>query len=356
MRFHLRPYLAATGIVAGLFFNTVGPAISGIFANKQIVMIIGFAAGGGTDAAGRLLAAYLSKHLPDAPVIIVRNIPGASGMTAMNYFLQQTAPDGLTIAMATGSQVDPINYRKIVGKYDPKALAVVGGFANGGSAMLISKAATPRLFDKTAAPVIMGSTAALPRNAMQMTLWGIEYLGWNARWVVGYPGTNEIIAALSRDEIDMTATGNAFQIRQQVEGGKVGIVTQSGAYHGGHFTANADFGDAPVFPQQMAGKIQDPLAAAAFAYWANIMITDKWVGLAAGTPPDILQIYRDAFEKVAVDKDFLAAGSKIKEDFIPVHADDMAALIAQLADTPPEALDFTTTLMEKQGLHAKQGD
>lgn len=345
--------LLSVAATCGAMVSNISTAGAASFANKQIVMVIGFAPGGGTDHTGRLLANYLSKYMPDSPSIIVRNVPGASGMTAISYLLQQTAPDGLTVMMATGSQVDPINYRKASVTFDPKAFQVVGGFASGGSVVLISKDTEARLLDKSAAPVVMGSVASLPRNAMQMAMWGMEYLGWNARWVVGYPGTNDLITALERNEIDMTATGNAFQIKKLIESGKFKILTQSGAFQAGKFSPNDDFGNAPVFAHQMEGKISDKLALAAFAYWTAIMTTDKWVGLTPGTPADIVTIYRDAFEKVGTDKEFLVAGTKIKEDLIPIHHKDMTALIWNLADTPPEALDFTTSLMEKQGLRAK---
>jgi tripartite-type tricarboxylate transporter receptor subunit TctC len=323
------------------------------FANKQITMIIGFAAGGGTDGAGRLLAQYLGKYMQGSPTIIVRNVPGASGMTSINYLLQQTAPDGMTVLMATGSQVDPINYRKVNTQFDPKAFVVVGGLASGGSVVLIANDVESRIMNKSAEPVVMGSTAALPRNAMQMTMWGIEYLGWNARWVVGYPGTNDLLTALERREIDMTATGNAFQIKKMLESGKYKIFAQSGALKAGKFVANDDFGSAPVFADLMDGKISDSLAKAAFSYWSAIMTTDKWLGLIPGTPADITNVYREAFQKLSADPEFLAAGTKIKEDLIPISHQDMTALIWNLADTPAEALDFTTSLMEKQGLRAK---
>jgi hypothetical protein len=46
---------------------------------------------------------------------------------------------------------------------------------------------------------------------MQMTAWGIEYLGWNAKWIVGYRGANE--DARSGAEVDMTSTANLFRCR-----------------------------------------------------------------------------------------------------------------------------------------------
>ena len=53
--------------------------------------------------------------------------------------------------------------------------------------LLVNKAAEERLYDKQASPVVMGSLGGIPRSGMQMAAWGIEFLGWNARWVSGDP-------------------------------------------------------------------------------------------------------------------------------------------------------------------------
>src|SRR3954453_7713296 len=97
------------------------------FQGKQILMVIGYAAGGGTDTAGRLIAANLGKHLPGNPTIVVQNVPGGDGMVALNYIVQQTKPDGLTITMGSGTQIDPLHSRKPQAKYDPKDFNFIGG-------------------------------------------------------------------------------------------------------------------------------------------------------------------------------------------------------------------------------------
>ena len=63
----------------------------------------------------------------------------------------------------------------------------------------------------------MGALGGVPRSGMQTTAWGIDYLGWNAKWVLGYRGTNDLMVALERGEIDMTSTGNLFQIQKFLE-------------------------------------------------------------------------------------------------------------------------------------------
>jgi tripartite-type tricarboxylate transporter receptor subunit TctC len=47
-------------------------------------VIVGFPAGEGTDAEGRVLACHIGKYIPGAPAFIVQNTPGAGGMTESN--------------------------------------------------------------------------------------------------------------------------------------------------------------------------------------------------------------------------------------------------------------------------------
>ena len=150
------------------------------FQGKTVTMIIGFAAGGGTDAYGRLAATFLSTYLPGSPTVIPRNVPGAEGITAMNYIIQQVAPDGYTIAACSSTTADPLNYRKPQSHFDATTFGVVGGVGRGGSVLIINKEAEARLTDRQARPVVMGTPAGVPRSGMQMTLWGTEFLGWKA--------------------------------------------------------------------------------------------------------------------------------------------------------------------------------
>jgi tripartite-type tricarboxylate transporter receptor subunit TctC len=324
------------------------------FKDKTITMIIGYAPGGGTDASGRVVANFLGKHLPGQPTIIVRNMPGADGMTSLNYMVQQTKPDGLTVAMGSSTQVDPINYRKAQVQYDPAKFFYVGGVGRGGNVVMISKAAEKRLTDKNATPVVMGSIGGWPRSSMQVTAWGIAFLGWNARWVVGYPGTNDVIIALEQGEIDMTATGNMFQIKKLIDSGKFDILNQSGSLENGRFVGRPDFGKARVFSDQMDGRIADAMGQKAFKYWINVNAMDKWLGLVPGTPAPIVAAYREAYAKIATDPDFVELGQRISEDFTPMSYHDVEQLVSNLADTPPDVMEYLTAMLAKQGL--KVGD
>jgi tripartite-type tricarboxylate transporter receptor subunit TctC len=280
----------------------------------------------------------------------VQNLPGASGIKALNHFVKNVAPDGLTAINGSISMIDPITYRGANAQYDPKTLRFVGGVGRGGGAIFTSKEAAERLYDKSKKPVIIGSALAVPRSIMQPALWAIEYLGWNATWVIGYHGTNEVMLALDRGEIDMTSTGNLFQIKDRLNTGQLKIVTQSGYLANGKIVTRQDYGDAPLFPQQMKGKIKEPIAQKAYDYWEALNNGDKWLALPPSTPENVVTAYREAFKKASADPEFREKGEKISDGFEPMTAQDVEIVAQTLADTPPEAIEYTKVLMRKQGI------
>jgi tripartite-type tricarboxylate transporter receptor subunit TctC len=320
------------------------------FQGKTVNMVISSEPGGGTDAFARLVAQYLSNYLPGSPTVVVRNVPGAGGITGMNYMVQQAAPDGYTFVTAGNTMADPLQYRKPQSQFDPAEFGVIGGVGRGGEVLLISKDAEKRLYDKKAAPVIIGSLGGIPRSGAQMAAWGIEYLGWNGKWVIGYRGTNEMMLALERGEIEMSSTGNIFLIKKLIDTGKFKILVQSGALRNGQLVGRPDFGDAPVFSKLMEGKIKEPLAAQAFQYWSAIAVTDKWMALPPKTPKAMVDAHRVAYAKLMDDAEFLEKGRKLSEGFDPMSAPDVEVLVRQLAALPLEATEYMTVILRKQGL------
>jgi len=151
----------------------------------------------------------------------------------------------------------------------------------------------------------------------------------------------------------MTSTANMFQIGRLTKDGTAMILTQSGALEKGKLVGRPDFGSAPIFPLEMAGKIKDPLQQKAFDYWRAISSIDKWLALPPGTPAPVVASYRVAYRAMAEDAEFLALGKKISEDFAPQSPEDVEALVAAVVSVPEEAMDFTDVLLKKQGINLK---
>jgi hypothetical protein len=314
------------------------------FEGKSIRLIIPSTPGGGTDTAARLVGRFLSKYLPGNPTITAQNMPGGGGVTSLNYLAQQAKPDGLTMVVSSSTEADPLTYRTEQAKYNPAKLGIVGGFGLGEQLLVIRKEALPRLLDKSQPPVAMGNNAGQPRRGMRMNLWGSLFLGWNTKWVNGYPGSNDLLLALQRGEIDMTAFGSEFLGDKVIDPAKFTILYSDGIRKSSRSSGRADFDAAPKFVDAMEGKISDRKIRAAYDYWRAGFFF-KWVALSASTPKAILDIYREAFVKLGDDAEFTEIADKLMPGFALIPGAEMAKAIAELDATTDEALKTTDELL-----------
>ncbi|NOJ43061.1 Bug family tripartite tricarboxylate transporter substrate binding protein [Bradyrhizobium australiense] len=106
----LRVLLAAAWLLSGV----VAPLAQN-YPSRPVRVVVGFPAGGPTDAIARIVAQKLSDNLGQQ--FFVENIGGAGGNTAAGQVARAT-PDGYTImAISTGFVVNPSLYAKV--PYDP---------------------------------------------------------------------------------------------------------------------------------------------------------------------------------------------------------------------------------------------
>jgi tripartite-type tricarboxylate transporter receptor subunit TctC len=106
----LRVMLAAAWLLSG-----VVAASAENYPTRPVRIVVGFPAGGPTDAIARIVAQKLTDNLGQQ--FFVENIGGAGGNTAAGQVARVT-PDGYTImAISTGFVVNPSLYAKV--PYDP---------------------------------------------------------------------------------------------------------------------------------------------------------------------------------------------------------------------------------------------
>ena len=112
---------------------------------------------------------------------------------------------------------------------------------------MIRNDARDRFTNKAAKSVVVGDTDGI-RNWIAMTVWGAEYLGWNLRWIYGYPGSREPQLAIRQGEIDIWATQNAKLVKDLQREGVVQVICTE------EDQRRADFSDAPTFVELLGEK------------------------------------------------------------------------------------------------------
>lgn len=89
-----RTFIAGAALLAAA--AAVGAPAQAAWPEKPIEIVVGFAAGGGTDITARTLAPYLAKVLGGQVVVV--NKPGASGAIGLGH-VARSKPDGYTLGM-----------------------------------------------------------------------------------------------------------------------------------------------------------------------------------------------------------------------------------------------------------------
>jgi hypothetical protein len=319
------------------------------FAGKTITMTIGLGAGGGVDLYGRMLGRHLVHYLPGQPALVVLNKPGAGGVVALNDWANNAERNGLAVTLGAQSQIDPDAVMRTHAKYDPTTIKYVGGLAAPSQGLFINKDAVKRLHDKSATPVVIGIVGTTLRTGSYQALWGAAFLGWNMKWVRGYPRTSDLRQAMERGEIDMTSFGSIRDIKYLLDTGKFKVASQSGPIKDGKHTKRPVFGNAPVIAELVEGKIADPLAKQAFQYSEDVSQIGFWLALPPGTPDNVVATYVKAFEATLNDPQYQAEVEKLNPDSPVATKAELEGLVGKLAKVSPETLGFIQAELKRQG-------
>src|SRR5882757_6022217 len=204
------------------------------FAGKLIKIMIGFSPTGfGYDTYGRLLARYLGKYLPGNPTIVPQNRPGAGSLNLANYLYNAAPKDGTEIAIVgRGVAMEPLlGGSAAQGKFDSPRFAWLGSMNNEVSGFFVRDPgpATSLQNILSGANLNVGSTGiGGDQHVFTAALNGL--LGTRLKAIAGYPGTQEIMLAVERGELDgivgyswgVARSGN----RSELQSGRFKILLQ----------------------------------------------------------------------------------------------------------------------------------
>jgi tripartite-type tricarboxylate transporter receptor subunit TctC len=145
-RFSRRAGLAALLALAASAFAPAAALAQQPFAGKTVHLLVGFPAGGGTDAIARLLAEALKDEL--GATVVVENRPGAGGQLAAQA-LKASPPDGTTLFISHDHTISILPQVVKSPGFDPAVDFVpVAGFATFVNAFAVSGGTPARSFNE----------------------------------------------------------------------------------------------------------------------------------------------------------------------------------------------------------------
>jgi tripartite-type tricarboxylate transporter receptor subunit TctC len=304
------------------------------FAGKQIKLMIGYSPTGyGYDTYGRLIARHLGKYLPGNPAIIPQNRPGAGSLNLANYLFNAAARDGTEIAIVgRGVAMEPL-IGAAQTKFDSRNFVWLGSMNNEVSGFFVRQGAPAANLQEilAGARLTVGSTGA-GGDQQVFTVAFNSLLGTKLKPIAGYPGTQEIMLAIERGELDgivgyswgVARVGN----RDDLASGRLKIVMQLG------LTKHKELPSVPMLDEFVTGVADRQVLQLIFSRQA--------MGRPLVAPPDldpsVGEALRAAFATAMHDPELIAEAARMDLELGFLGGADVQVLVERLYGSPPEVI------------------
>lgn len=327
--------IALTLVAAGGERAQAQDAVAQFYRGKQINLYIGTSAGGGYDTYARLLARRFGGYIPGTPTIVPQNMPGA-GSNKLAGFIYTVAPkDGTAVgAIFSGAILQPL-IGDAPAQHDPSKFVYLGN-ANNEVFICIARADAPvKTFEDTfTQELILGATneGGSTRDFPAMLN---NVLGTKLRIVAGYAGSNEIMLAIERNEVQGTCGVGWSSIVAQhphwLQSGFIKIIAQLATR--GHPTMDK-MGIPLAIDFAKSGEDRQVMEL----IYSQLIFGRPYI-LPPGTSPDRVAALRKAFMAALQDPDARAEAQKMNLDLDALSGEEVQAEVAKAYAMPTRIVE-----------------
>lgn len=307
--------------------------IEAFYKGLTMPLIIGYSAGGGYDLYARVLARYFGKHVPGNPTIVPQQMEGAGSLRAANYIFSAAPKNGSVIgtfsrSMGISPLIDKANF-------DSRKFTWLGSITDDNTVCLTWNTSPIKNWaDFTNKPSKFGGEGP----GADPDIWAQAYknvLGAKDQLVSGYPGTNDIVLAMQRGEVDglcgiSWSTINAAH-PDWMPNHLVNVLVQAPISKADDIAGVPHAADIARSPEQ-----QQIL---------KVLMASQGMARPFVAPPDIpadrKAALTAAFDATMTDPDFLADAHKLSLDVRPVTGATIEQILAEVYATPKDVLAKT---------------
>ena len=292
---------------------------------KNILVVVGLAAGVGFNAYTRAIARHMGRHIPGNPSIIVENMTGAGSRVSAN-FLFRAPPDGLLIGNFIGSLI----LQQIMGdkgiEFDGRKFDWVGAPVQDETVCALTKASGISSLDDwfAAKKTVKLGGEAPGANDSDVPRVLKAALGLPIQLIEGFKGTSNIRVAAEAGEVDggcWTWASIRTTWANGLESGNVKAIIQMNPKKADDIlnVPNAiDYAKTPEAKILIDSGVHAP-SAILRAY-----------ALPPGTPKGRGDILRSAFNATMKDPEFLAEMKKSRLEVNPLTGGEIESIVKKL--------------------------
>ena len=306
-------------------------AIANFYRGKQLRMIIRSTAGGGYDLYSRLLARFIGDHIPGKPTVIPQNMPGAGGLTAINYVADVAPQDGTHITLISSSLVLDQSLGltpQLVA--DLRSLNWIGNLLDSNVLTYVWHEFPVKTFDDARRiETPLGSTGAGDISSWIPEVYN-KVLGTKFKIIEGYGSSAQTKLAMERGEVAGIGSNPwaALQAAQPdyVRDKKYSYLVQIGVRR------EPGLPDVPLLTE--LGRNDGEREVLGFI--SKAIAIGRPFGVGPGVPKDRVAALRKAFDATVLDPAFIAQAKKESADIGPVDGATIQRLIADVIGASPD--------------------
>ena len=180
------------------------------YPEKPLEIVVGYAAGGGTDVMARTVVQFLEQELGDGASVVIQNMPGAGGQIGFTE-TGEAAPDGYTLGTFNLPAALALTHDRNAG-YDVDSFTYLANFVEDSNTVTVTASSPFETLDE-----LMTAAASDP-GAITM---GLSSLGGNDHFAAN------MMASAAGAEFTIVPFKGASMARTAIMGGHVAAGTMT---------------------------------------------------------------------------------------------------------------------------------
>jgi tripartite-type tricarboxylate transporter receptor subunit TctC len=304
--------------------------VADFYKGRSISLVIGYSVGGGYDAYARLLAHYIGRHIPGEPSIVPQQMTGAGSLRSANYIFSVAPKDGSVLGTFSRS----MGIAPLLGQaeFDSRKFTWLGSMTDDDTTCVTWNLSPIKTWnDFLTKPSKLGGLGA----DADPDIWALLYknvFGAKIQLVSGYPGTNDVVLAMERGEVDGLCGLSWSTIKTRhaewLTNHSANIIVQAG------LKKEPEIATVPLATELVSKPEQLQII--------KLLLTSQAMARPFAAPPDIPADRKSAliaaFDATMRDADFLAEAQKLNFEIHPVSAATIDGLLAEVYATPKDVL------------------
>ena len=307
------------------------------YQDKNINVVAATDAGGTADLRIRTVVAFLRKHIPGNPNIVVEYMPGGGGRKAANHVYRTSRPDGLTMGAMLSSLVPAAVVGETGVLYDIDKFIYLGTPYSGHPHIFISRkdAGVSSLEKLRSTPGLRLGAQSVGHTIYYTGRMFVYLIGLKEpKFVIGYSGP-ELDTAFQRGEVDVRSNHPDNPLRQGlIDKGLVDI----------HAIIEVPKGQKHPYPRyaelpDLENFARSDKERKLITMHRTFQLAGAPFVLPPGTPKERVEVLQEAMRRTFKDPEFLGEYKKTGDDSPPLTPEALDKIIKDLP-RDPEVVDL----------------